>query len=53
MQEFPLKSQMDPLQYGDPVSAITANHVNSQLPDGLDVNKVHKEEETKSDEAPI
>jgi hypothetical protein len=50
--EFPLKSQLDPSQYGDPVSAITAKHVNSQLPDGWDVYTVHKEGETKSDEAP-
>ncbi|CAK9226351.1 unnamed protein product [Sphagnum troendelagicum] len=35
--EFPLKSQMDPFQYGDPVSAITAKHVNRQLPDGWNV----------------
>jgi hypothetical protein len=37
--EFPLKSQMDSFQYGDPVSAITAKHVNSQLPDGWEVYK--------------
>jgi hypothetical protein len=36
---------MDPVQYGDPVSAITAQHVDPQLPDGLNVDKVHKEEE--------
>ncbi|CAM6039179.1 unnamed protein product [Sphagnum compactum] len=35
--EFPLKSKMDPFQYGDPVSAITAKHVDPQLPDGLNV----------------
>jgi len=51
VQEFPLKSKMDPFQYGDPVSAITAKHVDPQLPDGLNVYTVHKEEE-KSDEAP-
>ncbi len=45
MQEFPLKSKMDPFQYGDPVSAITAKHVDPQLPDGLNVYTVHKEEE--------
>ncbi len=44
MQEFPLKSQMDPFQYGDPVSAITAEHVNIGLPVGWGVEKVHKEE---------
>jgi hypothetical protein len=45
VQEFPLKSQMDPFQYGDPVSAITAKHVHSQLPFGWHVHRVHKEEE--------
>ncbi len=42
MQEFPLTSQMDPSEYGDPVSAITREHVDRQLPEGWDVNKVHK-----------
>jgi hypothetical protein len=40
VQEFPIKSKLDPSTYGDPVSAITAKIVNSQLPDGWDVEKV-------------
>ncbi len=51
MQEFPLKSQMEPSEYGDPVSAITREHVDRQLPEGWDVNKVHKKKR-QSDEAP-
>jgi hypothetical protein len=42
VQEFPIKSKLDPSTYGDPVSAITAKIVNSQLPDGWDVEKVAK-----------
>ncbi|CAK9877709.1 unnamed protein product [Sphagnum jensenii] len=49
--EFPLKSQMDPSEYGDPVSAITREHVDRQLPGGWDVDKVHKKKR-QSDEAP-
>jgi hypothetical protein len=36
---------MDPFQYGNPVSAITAQHLDPQLPDDLNVYTVHKEEE--------
>jgi hypothetical protein len=43
LTEFPIKSKLDPSTYGDPVSAITAKIVNSQLPDGWDVEKALKE----------
>ncbi|KAG0566624.1 hypothetical protein KC19_7G078400 [Ceratodon purpureus] len=34
--EFPLKSSLDPAEYGDPVSAISSKHIDGQL-DGLSV----------------
>jgi hypothetical protein len=39
VQEFPLKSSLDPAEYGDPVSAISSKHIDGQL-DGLSIEEV-------------
>jgi hypothetical protein len=38
-QEFPIKSTLDPAQFGDPVSAITAKDIEAGL-EGLTVEQV-------------
>ena len=40
MQEFPLKSSLDPAEYGDPTSAISSKHIEGQL-DGYSIEDVH------------
>jgi hypothetical protein len=39
VQEFPLKSALDPKEFGDPTSAITAQHIESAL-GGLIIEEV-------------
>jgi linoleate 9S-lipoxygenase len=39
VQEFPLKSALDPAVYGDPTSAIAAHHIEGNL-EGLTVDQV-------------
>lgn len=40
LQEFPIKSKLDAAKYGDPVSAITAAHIENKL-EGLTIDKVY------------
>lgn len=41
MQEFPLKSGLDPAKYGDPVSAISSKHIDGHL-EGLSIEEVYR-----------
>jgi hypothetical protein len=40
-QEFPLKSSLDPAEFGDPTSAISKQHIEGHL-EGLSVEQVTK-----------
>lgn len=42
LQEFPIKSTLDPAEFGDPISAITADHIKSGL-EGLTVDQALKQ----------
>jgi hypothetical protein len=39
VQEFPLRSSLDPAEYDDPVSKISSKHIDGQS-DGLTIGKV-------------
>lgn len=39
VREFPIKSKLDPAEFGDPTSAITEQHIDAKL-EGLSVAQV-------------
>jgi lipoxygenase len=50
--EFPLKSSLDPAEFGDPTSAISEDHVIGEL-EGLSVQQVKSVTLAKSERAAI
>ena len=51
-QEFPLKSSLDPAEFGDPTSAISKQHIEGHL-EGLSVEQVTELYAFKNGDTPL